>query len=426
MILKPIHKSTPISVELRIPGDKSLSHRALMFNALAVGTARVSNLLMGEDVLSTLKILQQLGVAISFDANKVLTIQGSAGRFIQPSGDLDCGNSGTTMRLMLGLLSASPLEVVLTGDASLRKRPMARVTTYLQDLGVEYPNGYEFAPLTQKGIVTIPYFEAHLHIASAQMKSALLLAGVQGNGCIVRGGARSRDHSERLLHSMGANIVHLGEGDVQINKAVLKAIDVVVPNDVSSAAFFVVAGLLLKDSTIVMRNIGLNPTRSGLLTVLQQMGGNIEIVDNRLMGGEPVGDLVVRSSQLHGTTLTREIIPTMIDEIPILALAASQAYGTTVIRHAKDLRKKESDRISTIVQTFSALGIEVTEYEDGLSVIGPQSIKGGQVQCLNDHRIVMTCSIASLVSEGPISIDSVEAVSTSFPSFWDLFETLHA
>lgn len=424
MILQPSTQTTSISIELNIPGDKSVSHRALMFNALSTGTARVSNLLLGEDVLSTLKILQSLGVAIFFDDDGVCHIQGSAGQFLEPSKDLDCGNSGTTMRLMLGLLSTSPFDVVLTGDASLCKRPMARVTKYLQDLGVEYPNGFEFAPFTQRGMVSLPYFEAQLHIASAQMKSALLLAGMQGNGCIVRGGARSRDHSERLMRSMGATIVDLGDGDVQISRSVLKAMDIVVPNDVSSASFFIVAGLILKDSHIVMRNIGLNPTRIGLLLVLKEMGAEIDMVNQHLMGGEPVGDIVVRSSKLHGTTLTKEIVPTMIDEIPILALAASQASGTTIIRNAADLRKKESDRISTIVQTFSALGIEVTEYEDGLSITGPQSITGGSVQCLNDHRIVMTCAIASLVSEGSIELDSVEAVSTSFPSFWDLLKQL--
>lgn len=425
MILKPTIPKTPISIELKIPGDKSVSHRALMFNALAIGNAQVSNLLLGEDVLSTLNILQSLGVAVSFDDDGICHIEGSGGRFLEPSENLDCGNSGTTMRLMFGLLSTSPFNVVLTGDASLCKRPMARVTTYLQNLGVEYPNGFEFAPLIQRGKASLPYFEAQLHIASAQMKSALLLAGVQGNGCIVRGGARSRDHSERLMRSMGADIIDLGDGDVQISRSILKAIDIVVPNDVSSAAFFVVAGLILQDSVIVMRNIGLNPTRVGLLLVLREMGADIEIVNRHLMGGEPVGDIVVRSSKLHGTTLTNEIVPTMIDEIPILALAASQASGTTIIRNAADLRKKESDRISTIVQTFSALGIEVTEYEDGLSITGPQSIGGGRVRCMNDHRIVMTCAIASLVSEGSIEIDSVDAVSTSFPSFWDLLTQLN-
>ena len=408
---------------LIIPGDKSISHRALLFNALTKGTAQIDNLLMGEDVQSTIECLRKLGIKIHMEGTKCVLV-GGKGTFRQPIGELHCGNSGTTMRLLLGLLAPHPIRAILAGDESLSKRPMKRVTQYLEPLGVDYEASRDLPPICQTGCASIDYFEAELHIASAQMKSALLLTGLQSKGCIVRGGQNSRDHTERMLRGMGATVVQDANGDVLIEAGELSATDIVVPNDISSAAFFMVAGLLLPDSVIELPNIGVNPTRNGIVRSLQLMGANIQVVNHRDVGGEPTGDLIVQTSLLKGIDVLTEWIPTMIDEIPILALAASQAIGRTVIRGAADLRKKESDRIQAIVCSFRDMGLEVEEYDDGIAIEGPQPIRGGFVRCFGDHRIVMTAAIAGLISSTDVTIDSITSVDTSFPSFWSLLNSL--
>ncbi len=417
-----LHPSPTLKTQaiITVPGDKSISHRALMFNALATGTAHIENMLMGEDVLCTLQILRQLGVPITL-SEQYCIVEGVGGHFQQPSSVLYCGNSGTTMRLMLGLLAPQPISVILTGDASLQKRPMDRVTHYLRDVGVSYPESDNLAPIIQQGCTTIPHFDFTLHIASAQMKSALLLAAVQSAGGIVRGGKSSRDHTEKMLKGMGASVLQEANGDVQIQPSTLKAQDITVPNDISSAAFFMVAAVLSSQTTIELPNVGLNPTRAGIIHTLQRMGASVTIVNQREMCGELVGDVVVYPSCLTGITLNKDTIPTMIDELPILALAATQAYGTTIIRGAADLRKKESDRIHSIVQMFKTFGVDIVEYQDGFSITGPQSIQGGKIEGFGDHRIIMTAAIASLISENPIVIENVDAVNTSFPNFWELF-----
>ena len=270
---------------IQIPGDKSISHRALLFNALTKGTAKIDNLLLSEDVLSTVECLRKLGVDICFE-NETCIITGSKGLFVQPTSPLDCGNSGTTMRLLLGLLAPHPISVNLCGDKSLGRRPMNRVIRYLEPLGVAYKESRDLPPIDQKGCSTIPFFEVDLHIASAQMKSAMLLTGLQSEGCIVRGGKNSRDHTERMLKGMGANLIQFTNGDVQVKKSTIRTTDIVVPNDVSSAAFFIVAGLLLQNTVIRLPNIGLNPTRDGVIRVLKQMGGRIAIENSRT--AEPV------------------------------------------------------------------------------------------------------------------------------------------
>ena len=408
---------------LNIPGDKSISHRAILFNALTSGIAHIDNLLMGEDVQSTIDCLRKLGVSIHFDNNRCI-LTGCGGLFKQPDEILNCGNSGTTMRLLLGLLSCHPITVVLSGDESLNKRPMGRITKYLEPLGVVYKGDRNLAPICQTGCESIEFFESDLHIASAQMKSALLLAGLQSKGCTVRGGKNSRDHTERMLRGMGATVQQFDNGDVTIKATQLSATNIVVPNDISSAAFFIVAALLLPNAKITLPNIGINPTRDGVVRSLQQMGASIEVLNKREVSGEPVGDLIVSSSNLTGFEVPLEWVPTMIDEIPILALAASQAIGRTVIRGAADLRKKESDRIQSVISSFHDLGIEVEEFEDGIAIEGPQSIEGGLVHCFHDHRIIMTAAIAGAVSSTEVTIDSIDSVATSFPSFWSLLDSL--
>ncbi len=417
-------KTTNLNLSLTIPGDKSISHRAVMFNGLAKGTARIINLLEGEDVLATVRILRQLGAEIELK-DDVCIVKGVSGTFQQPEGDLYCGNSGTTMRLLFGLLAPQSLNVCLTGDESLSRRPMARVTKYLETVGVQYPNGKDIAPIEQVGNNQLAFLDVTMPIASAQVKSAMLLAGMQAKGARVKGGKQSRDHTERLLRAMGATVLDLGNGDVEIQPSTLTATDVVVPNDVSSAAFFIVAALLHPKCTLRLDNIGLNPTRTGLLRALQQMGGRIVVENERVVAGESVGDIVVQSSRLQGIELPVEWVPTMIDELPVLALAASQANGTTHVRGASDLRKKESDRITAIVESFEQLGMKVVEYPDGFSIQGPQVILGGTVNGHGDHRIVMNAAIASLFAQAEVTIESTECVQTSFPNFWELLSSFY-
>ncbi len=412
-------KKDKLKLSLTIPGDKSISHRAIMFNGLAKGTATITNLLEGEDVLATVQILRQLGAEIEFKDDHCM-VTGVSGTFTQPTEDLYCGNSGTTMRLLFGLLAPQSISVRLTGDASLSRRPMGRVTKDLEAADVQYPTGKDTAPIVQKGNRDLSFLDVTMPIASAQVKSAMLLAGLQANGARVRGGKQSRDHSERLLRAMGANVLDLGNGDVEIQPSNITATDVVVPNDISSAAFFVVAALIHPQCELQLTNIGLNPTRTGLLKALLQMGGQITVENERTVAGEKVGDLIVKSSSLHGIDLPIEWVPTMIDELPILALAASQATGKTNVRGASDLRKKESDRIAAVVESFSQLGMTVDEYLDGFSIEGPQEIVGGTVNGYGDHRIVMTTAIASLFAQGEVIIESTQCVQTSFPNFWEL------
>ena len=413
-----IPKQPKYNLTINVAGDKSISHRAVLFNAIAHGKARIKNLLMGHDVLATIDCLRKLGVDIAIDDDGC-TVNGT-GLLKPPSGPLDCGNSGTTMRLLLGMLASHPFEACLIGDESLSKRPMRRITKYLEPLGVLYRESKDLPPIVQCGSTGLEYFSADLHIASAQMKSALLLTGLQSKGCFVRGGGNSRDHTERMLAGMGAELIQYENGDVEIFPGTLTATNVVVPNDISSAAFFIVGGILLENATLEIPNVGINPTRDGILRALKLMGANISMRNQRTESGEPVADLTVQSSKLRGIELPEDWIPTMIDEIPILALAATQAIGTTIIKGAADLRKKESDRLSAIVSILHKLGIDIEELEDGLIIQGPQLIRSGSVQGFGDHRIIMTAAIAALVSGEAVVIDDPSPVDTSFPSFWDI------
>ena len=410
-------------LKFNIPSDKSISHRALILLSLARGTGTITNLLESEDVLATIGILRSLGVSIDKN-NRVYCVSGNNGKFCQPTEPLDCGNSGTTIRLILGLCAPHAITCCFIGDESLSKRPMRRVTQWLEHLGVTYRDDANFCPLFQEIGAEIPEFDIEISLPSAQVKSALLLAAVQSNGGWVRGGGNSRNHTETMLASMGANVRCELNGDVYVSSAKLSTVDIHVPGDFSSAAFFIAAGLLLSNSEIHLPNIGLNPTRIGFLKVLSDMNASIEIVKLRFEGGERVGDVVVRTSSLIGTVVDQGLVPTMIDEFPILALIATQANGTTRIRGAQDLRKKESDRISTTCGLIRQLGGSIIEYEDGWMIEGPQNLQSGVIDPEFDHRIAMTAAIASCVTTGSVSVLHPEVVDSSFPSFWTLLSKM--
>ena len=361
---------------IAVPGDKSISHRAAMLNALADGEATVHNFLAGEDCLSTLSVLRELGVESKLDesgATPALWIRGVACRgLVEPSAVLDCGNSGTTMRLMSGILAGQPFHSVLSGDASLRTRPMARVTGPLREMGARIDGREDgrFAPLSVRGggLHGIRY---RIPVASAQVKSSILLAGLFAEGeTIVEELEPTRDHTERMLAAMGARIgregpaVRLTPGDP------LAPLSMRVPNDISAAAFWMVAAAVHPDAELRLTGVGMNPTRTGIVEVLRAMGADLSVEEERQVAGEPVADIVVRSSRLHGTRIDGEMIPRLIDEVPALAVAAAFAEGETEIRDASELRVKESDRIATTVSQLAALGVSISEHEDGMTVEG--------------------------------------------------------
>lgn len=412
---------TPIKCikgEIVIPADKSISHRSLLLNSIANGTAKVYNLLPSEDVLCTKAILKQLGISIiDFEDH----IQITGGELQQPSEELYCGNSGTTMRLLLGLLAPNPISVTLTGDASLSGRPMKRVTRYLKDWAVSClgSDGAEanYAPLQLSGKTDVPFFEAAIPIASAQVKSALALVALQSNGAVICGGGRSRDHTERMIRAMGGQCISEENGDIEVKASELQALDIRIPSDFSSAAFFIALGLLLPDSELFLPNININPTRSGFLETILEMGADITIENRRLEGAEEVADLRVRSSQLKGVSVPEARIATMIDEIPILSVLASQAEGLTRITGAEDLRHKESDRLEAIGRMFRAFGLKLQLEEGGFEVFGPQSIQGGELDAEGDHRIAMSGIIMASAGKTKGRIKGVECIGTSFPSF---------
>ncbi len=409
--------------EFVVPGDKSISHRAIMFASLAEGKSRIHGLLRGEDCLSTLKAFQSLGVEIIEKADDELIIQGRGLAGLQePSDVIDCGNSGTTMRLMSGILAAQPFFSILTGDQYLRKRPMGRVINPLTAMGAKIlgRDGNSKAPLAIDGGGLTPA-EYHSPIASAQVKSAVLLAGMQIDGATtVYEPHLSRDHSERMLRFFGADLESFSGGARVNGRVQLTGREVEVPGDISSAAFFLVAGLIVPNSEILLKNVGINPTRSGIIDILQQMGGSIELTNQRELSGEPIADLLVKSSQLHGIEIGGELIPRAIDEFPVISVAAAFAEGVTTIRDAKELRVKETDRIAAMCECLGALGADIEPLEDGMRIVGGIRLSGGQVNSFGDHRIAMSMAIAGLGSASEVEILDVDCTETSFPGFWEL------
>ncbi|MFM6009776.1 MAG: 3-phosphoshikimate 1-carboxyvinyltransferase [Dolichospermum sp.] len=408
---------------IRVPGDKSISHRALMLGAIAEGETQIQGLLLGEDPRSTAACFRALGAEISELNAELVTVKGiGLGNFQEPIDVLDAGNSGTTMRLMLGLLASHPGRFfTVTGDSSLRSRPMSRVVKPLQQMGAQIwgRKGNTLAPLAIQGQALQP-IHYHSPIASAQVKSCILLAGLNTDGkTTVTEPALSRDHSERMLRAYGAQLsIDPDSNSVTITGgAKLYGQRVIVPGDISSAAFWLVAGAIVPGSNLVVENVGVNPTRTGILEALELMGADIQLENQREVAGEPVADIRVRSSGLNSCTIAGDIIPRLIDEIPILAVAAVFAQGTTIIRNAEELRVKESDRITVMAQQLNKMGAKVTELPDGMEIIGGTPLIGTEVDSHTDHRIAMSLSIAALNATDKTTIYRAEAAAISYPNF---------
>ncbi len=412
--------------EVVAPGDKSVSHRAVMLNSIGEGQARVRNFSPGDDCTSTMIIMRALGVNIDRasaddDSGDTLVIEGAGADGLREAEDvLDAGNSGTTMRLMSGILAGRDFKATMTGDSSLQSRPMGRIIKPLSMMGavIRGRENNTLAPLVFDG-GELSGIEYDLPVASAQLKSAILLAGLRAEGeTRISQPAASRDHTERMLSAMGAEISVDGL-DVTVGQSDISCIDVDVPGDISSAAFWIVAGLIHPNSEVMVKNVGINPTRAGVITALQDMGGNIELVNERDVAGEPVADIVATSSHLRGTELAGSIMPLLMDEVPIIAVAAAMAEGETVISDASELRVKETDRISATVDWLVAAGVEAEARDDGMAIVGSGKIAGGTYQSQDDHRIAMALGIAGMVAEGPITIVEANCASISYPEFWD-------
>lgn len=417
--------STGLSLQgcIRVPGDKSISHRALMLGAIAQGETQIEGLLLGEDPRSTASCFQAMGAQISQLNTELVRVQGiGLGQLQEPMDVLNAGNSGTTLRLMLGLLASHPGRFfTVTGDSSLRSRPMSRVVQPLQQMGAQIwgRKGNSLAPLAIQG-QTLKPIHYYSPIASAQVKSCLLLAGLFTPGqTTITEPALSRDHSERMLRAFGAQLtIDPDTNSVTLNgPAQLHGQKVIVPGDISSAAFWLVAGAIVPDSELVIQNVGVNPTRTGILEALALMGADIQLENQREVAGEPVADLRVRSSPLKSCTIAGDIIPRMIDEIPILAVAAVFATGTTIIRDAAELRVKESDRITVMAQQLNKMGAKVNELPDGMEITGGTPLVGTDLDSYTDHRIAMSLAIASLVANGITTIQRAEAAAISYPDF---------
>lgn len=409
--------------QMAVPGDKSVSHRSIMLGAIARGETVVTGLLRGEDNMATLHAFRAMGIEVT-DDGKTLRIGGKGLHGLQEPGDvLDCGNSGTSMRLLTGLLAGQRFYSVLTGDQYLRRRPMRRVIQPLSSMGglIYGRDGGEKAPLAIVG-QALKGIDYSTPVASAQIKSALLLAGLYADGVTcVREPHLSRDHSERMLRYFGADISVNADGSVTVRGGKeLKGGEIVVPGDISSAAFFLVAGLIVPGSELLITGVGVNPTRTGIIDILQAMGGDIQLTNQRELSGEPVADLLVRSSRLQGTVIDGELVTRAIDELPIACIAAAMAEGTTVIRDAKELRVKETDRIRAMAVNLAAAGIAVVEAEDGMFVTGRETFDACTVQSFGDHRIAMSFIVAGLRSRGGISVEDVSCINTSFPVFFEL------
>ncbi len=422
---KVIKKSGPLKGEITVAADKSISHRAVIFSSLAQGEGIIRNFLLAADTLSSCSCLRQLGVNIIRDGSTLRVYGKGLNGLGEASTVLDCGNSGTTMRLMSGILAARPFFSVLSGDESLNARPMRRVTQPLQAMGAQIWGRKDGAcpPLAIKG-QELKGINYTMPVASAQVKSALLLAGLNAQGkTIIIEPEKSRNHSENMLSAMGADIEVNGCEIVLKPGKDLQATEYLVPGDISSAAFFIVGASLVPGSELLIKDIGVNPTRSGIIEVLTDMGGKIKIENRRTVGGEEIADLVVRTAELHGTRVEGDIIPRLIDEIPILAVAMAQAKGESIINGASELRVKETDRIAAICSELGKMGVAIQEYEDGFKIKGsPGFIKGSHVDSHGDHRIAMSLAIAALCADGETIIDGAEAVSISFPEFWDMLQ----
>ncbi len=410
---------------IRIPGDKSISHRAVMFGSIAKGDTNITGFLTGNDCMSTISCFKKLGIDIEVNGENV-TVHGKGLRGLAAPRDmLDVGNSGTTIRLISGILAAQDFDCVLNGDASIQKRPMKRIITPLSLMGADIEstnNGY--APLTIHGR-RLKAIEYTMPVASAQVKSSILLASLFAEGTtVINEPVASRNHTEIMLNYFGADIKNNNGVITSAPVDELYAKDIEVPGDISSAAFFMAAGLIVPDSHIIIENVGINPTRTGIIDAFKAMGGYVNIINKRSSGGEPVADIEVKTSSLKATTLEGDIIPRMIDEIPVFAVAALCAEGTTVVKDAEELKVKESNRIATMSEELGKLGAVIEETDDGMIIKGNQNISAGTVYSHLDHRVAMSCAVAALVGDGDTVITDADCVGISFPDFYEKLESL--
>ena len=411
---------------IRVPGDKSISHRSIIFGSLAEGETKVYDILRGEDVLSTMQVFRDLGVEIE-DKDGVVTIQGvGMGGLKAPQNALDMGNSGTSIRLISGVLAGADFEVEMFGDDSLSKRPMDRVTLPLKKMGVTISGQTErdLPPLHLKGTKNLRPIQYELPIASAQVKSALIFAALQAQGqSVIIEKECTRNHTEDMLHQFGGELSVDGKKITVQGPQKLSGQTVVVPGDISSAAFWLVAGLIVPNSRVVLKNVGINETRTGIIDVIRAMGGKLEITDI-----DPIAKsatLTVETSDLNGIEIGGALIPRLIDELPIIALLATQAQGQTVIKDAEELKVKETDRIQVVADALNSMGATITPTTDGMIIKGKSSLHGARVNTFGDHRIGMMTAIAALlVADGEVELDRAEAINTSYPSFFDDLETL--
>lgn len=411
----------PLKGEVTIPGDKSISHRAVMFGALADGTTEVTNFLQGADCLSTIDCFRHLGISIENTPEHIL-IHGKGLHGLQSSAAvLDTGNSGTTTRLISGILAGQRFETTLTGDASIQSRPMKRIMEPLSMMGARITSlcGNDCAPLKIEG-AKLHGIHYHSKVASAQVKSCILLAGLYADSPThVTEPAVSRNHTELMLRGFGADVSCQGNTASILPEPQLLGQKIEVPGDISSAAYFIAAGLLVPGSEILIKNVGINPTRDGILKVCHSMGADITLLNQRENSGEPVADILVRHSSLKAVTIEGEIIPTLIDELPMIAVMACFAEGTTIIKDAAELKVKESDRIAVMTKNLSRMGASVTATKDGMIIEGGHPLHGASIDSHMDHRIAMSFAVAALAAEGETTIEGADCVKISYPSFYD-------
>ncbi|MDD5434638.1 MAG: 3-phosphoshikimate 1-carboxyvinyltransferase [Nitrospira sp.] len=422
--IKPVKR---LSGEIFVQGDKSISHRAVIFGSIAKGITRVTNFLTSDDCMRTMRAFEAMGVKIHAEEETVEIHGNGPDGLTEPADVMDMGNSGTSARLLCGLLSGQPFFSVMTGDSSLRRRPMKRVIEPLKMMGADIlgRKGGEYLPLAVRGskLKGISY---SLPVPSAQIKSAILLAGLfaEGKTSVIEN-IQSRDHTELMMESFGINLVKDGSTIMIEGGQIPYAKDISVPGDISAAAFFLVGASILDGSDIVIRDVGINPTRTGIIDILRDMGASVEIFNMRNLGKEPVGDIRVKSAALHGTEIKGDMIPRCVDELPVISIAAAMAEGETFIRDAAELRVKESDRITVMAGCLASLGVEVETYNDGMRIKGTGRLKGTLSNSHGDHRIAMSMAIAGLTADGETVIEDTECINTSFPRFEETLRELY-
>ena len=416
-----VNPTSGVKTEISVPGDKSISHRAVMIGALANGDTVINGFLTGADCQATIKCFRKMGIEVQIGNDQII-VKGKGLKGLKEAKEaLDVGNSGTTMRLMLGILAGQNFTSQINGDSSIQKRPMMRVVGPLREMGASISGQVRgenvYAPLKIIGGKLSP-IKYGLPIASAQVKSAILLAGLfaEGKTTVIEKN-QARDHTERMLSYFGANIQVGGLESWVLGQKEFSGAEIHVPGDISSAAYFIVQGLIVPNSEILIRNVGVNPTRTGILDVLHRMGADIQVLDETILSEEPRANILIKTSKLKGVKIEGAIIPRIIDEIPIIAVAATQAEGVTEIRGAKELRVKESDRIATVSSELRKLGANIKELDDGMIIEGPTKLKGTTVKSYGDHRIAMAMAIAGLVAEGQTVVEDTDCIETSFPGF---------